>query len=59
MVRQRNIEPLTPNGLEMANRFAQVVPELNLNEWLQTPPDAAERLHARDRLLYDDHPYAT
>lgn len=59
MVRLRNIEPLTLDGLEMAYRLAHGVPELDLKEWLQTLPDAGERLHALDHLLDADRLYAT
>lgn len=59
MVRLRNIGPLTINGLEMAYRFAHGVPELDLEEWLQTIPDVGARLHALDQLVDNDDLYAT
>jgi hypothetical protein len=59
MVKLRNIDPLTIFGLEMAYRFAHGVPELDLTEWLQTLPDAGERLLALDRLLDDENLFTT
>lgn len=59
MVRLRNIAPLTINGLEMAYRFAHGVPELDLEDWLQSLPDTGARLRALGRLVDDDDLYAT
>ncbi|AMU95073.1 hypothetical protein AOA14_10700 [Sphingopyxis terrae subsp. terrae NBRC 15098] len=54
MVRLRAIEPFTVEAIELAYRFAHGVPEHDLQEWLQSLPDAGARLLAIEDLLDDD-----